>query len=30
MDLVGGHRLVLTADFDEVALRRVLGVLASC
>jgi len=28
--LAGGHRLALRADFDEVALRRLLGVLASC
>ena len=28
--LAGGHRLKLTADFDEIALRRLLGVLASC
>lgn len=26
--LAGGHRLSLEADFDEVALRRLLGVLA--
>jgi len=28
--LASGHRLVLTHDFDEVLLRRLLGVMASC
>jgi hypothetical protein len=28
--LAGGHRLLIGADFDSVALRRLLGVLAPC
>ena len=28
--LSGGHRLLISADFDEVALRRLMGVLAGC
>jgi hypothetical protein len=28
--LSGGHRLLIPADFDEVALRRLMGVLAGC
>lgn len=28
--LAGGHRLLISADFDAELLRRVLGVLAQC
>lgn len=28
--LSSGHRLVVPPDFDEAALRRLMGVLASC
>ena len=28
--LSSGHRLVIPAEFDETALRRLMGVLASC
>ncbi len=28
--LAGGHRLLVPTDFDEQALRRLMGVLAGC
>jgi hypothetical protein len=28
--LAGGHRLLISADFDAELLRRVLGALAQC
>ena len=28
--VAGGHRVLLRSDFDEVALRRLLGVLSVC
>jgi hypothetical protein len=28
--LSGGHRLLIPGDFDEQALRRLMGVLAGC
>lgn len=30
LQLAGGHRLLVPADFDEQALRRLMGVLAGC
>ncbi len=30
LQLTGGHRLLIPRDFDEVGLRRLMGVLASC
>ncbi len=30
LQLTGGHRLLVPADFDEQALRRLMGVLAGC
>lgn len=30
LQLSSGHRLLVPADFDELALRRLMGVLAGC